>query len=355
MRWNAILLLFLSFSCFGQDSIRHETMQIVAVNYGPPEWAGVKYTQEDKIYNRSVWTFADNPALAGFDRKLAIAYRYQMKNLSMGVPNDDGNLELAFMKHEAFIDYGFGGKRKNWGIGLYYNNEKELQHTYHRTSLSTSYRILIQHHSIILGLGAGVQFSKLEDWQSLTFSDMIDPRHGFIYPTQEVEPSNKRLVTFISCGLRYNWNRLFFSYAFQSGPNGALALAGYPTSMMHNKLRTGYHILVEDDLTITPEFVANISTSYYNKEVSKGIRIATASNNYPLFSGYITFTYKDIAYGQLGIVNHSRMALRFGYQLRDLLIIHIGTSGYFVEKMMEIGGWASVEAGIRVQFNTSKK
>lgn len=334
---------------------------VLAQNEGNPlgaganEWNSATFTQEDKIYNRSVWTFADNPALAGFDRKLAFAYRFRAKNLSMGVPNDDGNLELAFMKHEAFIDYGFGGKKKNWGIGLYYNNEKEFQHTYHRAILSTSYRIQIKEHHLILGLAGGFQSTTLNNWDSFRFSDEYDPRYGFVYPTQEVRPSQLTRLPFVQFGLRYIWKRLFFGYALQNGPNGALALYGPPTDAIHNKLRIGYHILVEDDLTITPEFVTIVSTTYYNASGVPGILKGKATNNYPLFSGYVTFTYKDIAFGQLGIVNHNQMALNIGYQFRDLLVIYVATSGYFEEAMAEIGGWASIEGGMRIQIRTSKK
>lgn len=117
MRWLLVILV-LPILCIGQeysDTVQVDNIQSVPIgnpNLIEPEWSTKNYTQEDKIYNRSVWTFADNPALVGFDRKMAFAYRFRAKNLSMGVPNDEGNLELAFMKHEAFIDYGFGGKKK---------------------------------------------------------------------------------------------------------------------------------------------------------------------------------------------------------------------------------------------------
>ena len=184
---------------------------------------------------------------------------------------------------------------------------------------------------------------------------MIDPRAGFIYRTNEVRPSNRRIIGFVKAGLRYNWKRLFFGYALQNGPAGPFALSGYPTDVIDNRLRVGYHIKVEDDLTITPEFVTTVSTTYYNASSVPGILKSKATNNYPLFSGFVTFTYQDVAYGQIGIVNHNRMALNIGYQFRDLLVFYVVTSGYFIEEMAEIGGWASVEGGIRIQFNTQKK
>jgi hypothetical protein len=70
---------------------------------GSDEWNSVIYSQEDKIYNSSLWTFIDNPVLAGFDRKLAVGYRFRMKNLAMGVPNDEGILDVTKVLLELFL------------------------------------------------------------------------------------------------------------------------------------------------------------------------------------------------------------------------------------------------------------
>ncbi|MFT5019937.1 MAG: hypothetical protein ACI9CU_001329, partial [Polaribacter sp.] len=170
---------------------------------GSDEWNSVTYSQEDKIYNRSVWTFVDNPALAGFDRKLAFGYRFRMKNLAMGVPNDNGNLEVAFMKHEAFVDLPFGGPKQNWGLGLHYSHEKELRHRYHRVQLAQSHRVkLIKDHYLVIGLSFTVLFSRLDSWDDLIFGDMIDPRYGLVYPTNELRPSDQRTLPYMNAGLR---------------------------------------------------------------------------------------------------------------------------------------------------------
>ncbi len=346
MRIFVVLFFLLSVSCFAQTE--SDTIEVAP----SPEWSSPNYSQEDKIFNRSIWTFVDNPALAGFDRKLAVAYRFRMKNLSMGVPNDEGNLELAFMKHEAFLDLPFGGPKQNWGGGVYYSHEKELQHTYHRIEMARSLRIQFpKSHNLILGLSIGVQFSKLDDWDKLTFGDMFDPRLGMIYQTQEMKPVEGRVLTSFNAGARYYWKRFSFDYAFQSGPNGAWALAGMSTRAVVNKLRTAYHIKAGDAITVSPELVAEITTTYISiSQADANMQKLKATNNFLLFSAYATISYKDIVFAQLGMADLNRITLGLGYQLKDMLVIQVGASSYFDRTMQKIGGMASVDAGIRYQI-----
>lgn len=341
-------LIFFLLPLIGLSQEKTDTTVVAA-----QEWDNENYTQEDKIYNRSVWTFVDNPALAGFDRKLAVAYRFRMKNLAMGVPNDEGNLELSFMKHEAFVDLPFGGPKQNWGLGLYYNHEKEMEHTYHRVQMARSLRIkLAADHNLIIGFSIGVQFSKLDDWENLVFGDMIDPRYGLVYSTQEQRPPDNRVIGYYGGGLRYYWKRFSFDYSCQSGPNGTWALAGAPTSEVRNKFKAVYHINAKDGVTISPEIVGEIHTVYatFNSGTSASTAVQRATNNFGSFSAYATISYKDMVYGQLGVADLNRFTFRGGYQLRDYLIIEVGGSSYFDETMKKIAGLASVEASVRYQI-----
>ncbi|MBI1286766.1 MAG: type IX secretion system membrane protein PorP/SprF [Flavobacteriales bacterium] len=347
MRWATFILLFYFGSVCAQNATDSTTVP-------EPEWETKNYTQEDKIYNRSVWTFVDNPALAGFDRKLAVAYRYRMKNLAMGVPNKDGNLTLAFQRHEAFVDLPFGGPKQNWGMGLYYSYEKELQHTYHRIQMARSFRIQFpKGHNLILGFSVGVQLAKLNNQDRLTFPDMIDPRSGFIYSTWEPRRWDHMAIPYLNGGIRYYWKRFVFDYAVQLGPSGVWALAGAPrTSDVRNKFKAAYHFNVGDDVTISPELVGEIIT-YYGVFYPNGPdkpHINKATNNFGLFSGYVTITYKDMVYGQIGVADLNRWSFRAGYQLKDYLVIQLGVSSYLNPTMEKIGGLASVDGGIRYQI-----
>ncbi|MCB9192534.1 MAG: type IX secretion system membrane protein PorP/SprF [Flavobacteriales bacterium] len=329
-----LLLLLLSTALFAQEKPDSTATP-------QPEWDTKNYTQVDKIYNRSVWTFVDNPALAGFDRKLAVAYRYRMKNLKMGVPNKKGEMVLAFQQHEAFVDLPFGGPKQNWGMGLYYAYEKELQHTYHRVQMARSLRIrLVKEHYLILGLSFGVQFSDI-DWNTLSFGDQIDPRFGFIYATQELNRTGNRIVSLINGGLRYYWKRLAFDYSVQYGPNGVWGLAGYDPNILRNRFKLVYHINAGDDVTISPEFAGNLTLIPTNM-----LRNA----RFGLYSGFLTITYKDMVSGQLGISDSNSLRFRALYQFRDMLVFQVGLSSYLNRNMREIAGLGGIDVGIRYQI-----
>ncbi|MCF8276837.1 MAG: type IX secretion system membrane protein PorP/SprF [Flavobacteriales bacterium] len=332
MRWNVLVFLVISFSCFAQEKVDSTIVS-------EPEWETKNYSQEDKIFNRSVWTFVDNPALAGFDRKLSVAYRYQMKNLAMGVPNKKGNLTLGFQRHEAFVDLPFGGPKQNWGMGLYYSYEKELQHTYHRVQMARSLRIkLIKEHYLILGFSFGVQFAKLNDWDKLIFGDAIDPRYGLVYPTNEIRPNTKTIISYFDVGLRYYWRRFSFDYAFHQGPNGLGGLAGSSSIVFANRIKAAYHFNVGDGVTISPEMALNIT------------RVNVRTNAASILSAYATVTYKDMAFGQLGITDLNKLSFRAGYQLKDMMVVQFGLSSYLDKTMQRIGGIASIDLGIRYQI-----
>ena len=352
MRLLFITFLFISSTCSAQEKKDSVSIQ------SEPEWSATNYTQEDKIYNRSVWTFADNPALAGFDRKLAVAYRFGIRNLGLGVPNEDGNLVLGFMRHEASIDMPFGGPKQNWGMGVHYSHEKEFLYKYHQVEIPTSLRIQFpKNHNLILGLAIGIQFSKLDSWSDFTFGDMIDPRHGFVYPTNEVRRNDRRTLGYFRGGIRYYWKRLAFDYSVQHGPHGTWALAGAPTLIVRNKLHTTYHINVGDGVTISPAVVADVLTTYgtFYPNGPDDSWVFRATNNFALVSGFATISYKDMVYGQLGILDHNRLSIKAGYQLKDMLVIEAGVSSYVDQTMEKIGGLAGVEGSIRYQIRAWAK
>jgi hypothetical protein len=346
---RSVIELFILLTLLGTVARAQEATDTTALP--ETEWATKNYTQEDKIYNRSVWTFVDNPALAGFDRKLAVAYRYRMKNLKLGVPNKDGNLVLGFQQHEAFVDLPFGGPKQNWGMGLYYTYEKELQHTYHRVQMARSLRIrLVQEHYLILGFSVGVSFSKLEDWERFTFGDMINPRTGFVYETQEIKPSPSRVVPYYGFGFRYHWKRLSFDYVFRFDPDNGLALSGAPVPLMNNKLKAAYHIYAGESITISPELVFSATSTLSRKQTGPNSSAPQIGSSFYLFSGYVTITYEDMVFGQLGIMDNNKLIFRLGYQLKDMLVIQFGLSSYLDKKMDKIAGIALVEGGIRYQI-----
>ena len=303
----------------------------------PGEWATKRYIQADKIYNRAVWTFADNPALAGFDRKLNVAYAFKALNLSQGI-GVEGKTTLANWNHTANIDFAFGGTKKNWGTGLHYMYKNAFYHKYQRIQWAHSYRIMLGQHHILLGHAIGIQLLTSRGWNTFTFGDMIDPRFGYIYVTQEVRPSNQTQFVYMSVGMRYNWRRLSVDYAYQHEPYEGLAFSQTPIKFNFHRLKAVYHIYVGDEVTISPECVV------FNNDL-KMWRI----------SPYVTITYRDMAFGQLGYEELGRLSFRAGYQFKDIASIMVGFSSFTDEVMVNIAGLASVDIGVRYQLNIRKK
>ncbi len=303
----------------------------------PEEWAGKGYIQADKIYNRAVWTFADNPALAGFDRKLNVAYAFKALNLSQGY-RVDYTTTLANWNHAANIDFAFGGTKKNWGTGLHYMYKNAFYHKYQRIQWAHSYRITLGQHHILLGHSIGAQFITSNGWNTFTFPDMIDPRSGFIYETQEIRRFDHLGMANVGAGLRYNWRRLSIDYAYQYEPDELLAFMGASRSFNFHRLKAVYHIYVGDEVTISPECVV------FNNDLDMW-----------RFSPYVTITYRDMAFGQLGFEELGRLSFRAGYQFKDIASIMVGFSSYTDEVMVNIAGVASVDIGVRYQLNIRKK
>ena len=103
----------------------------------------------------------------------------------------------------------------NGGLGLLVTNDQAGKGTLNTTTVSGIYAYQ-QAVSRNFSLSAGFQatyFQKSLDWNKLTFGDMIDPRRGFIYNTNDVPRGGSReqrrllrrpdgLHRHLLCGLR---------------------------------------------------------------------------------------------------------------------------------------------------------
>jgi len=139
-----------------------------------------------------------NPAFAGSARcpRLNFNYRNQWPALT-------GTFVTYSTSYDQHID------ALNGGLGLLVLNDKAGEGTLSTTNVSLiySYQLNVNREfSIRFGL-QGTYVQKKVDWDKLTFSDMIDPRYGFIYPTSEVRPeTTKNFWDFSSGILAYSAN-----------------------------------------------------------------------------------------------------------------------------------------------------
>jgi len=96
------------------------------------------------------------------------------------------------------------------GIGVLLNTDRAGQGILNTTTVSFMYSFRLEVNrsfSMKLALQAAY-FQKHLDWQKLTFPDMIDKRHGFVFNTNEVPPSRltKRNADFAAGILGYGEN-----------------------------------------------------------------------------------------------------------------------------------------------------
>lgn len=143
-----------------------------------------------------------NPAFAGTARcpRLVMNYRNQWPSLT-------GSFVTTSASYDQHVETIQGG------LGLIVMNDAAAQSTLRTTTFSGIYSYqqpINKNFSIKAGFQA-TYFQKSLDWSKLTFGDMIDPRKGFIYETQDVpRGGNVKNVDF-SAGL------LGFSEKFYAG------------------------------------------------------------------------------------------------------------------------------------------
>lgn len=133
-----------------------------------------------------------NPAFAGSARcpRIALNYRNQWPALSK-----------TFITYAASYDQhvdAVGG-----GLGLLIMNDKAGEGTLNTTNISGIYAYqlnLSRDFSIRLGL-QGTWVQKKLDWDKLSFGDMIDPRYGYVYATQETRPDQNKSFADFSAGI----------------------------------------------------------------------------------------------------------------------------------------------------------
>jgi len=133
-----------------------------------------------------------NPAFAGtaICPRLIMNYRNQWPSIS-------GTYVTYSASYDQHIDAISGG------VGLMVNTDRAGEGTLTTNMISGiySYRLTVNRYfSIKAGFQASY-FQKNLDWQKLTFGDQIDPKHGFVFNTNEKLPELKRSATDFAVGL----------------------------------------------------------------------------------------------------------------------------------------------------------
>lgn len=161
-----------------------------------PQWLLAQDPQFSQFYANPIYL---NPAFAGSQRcpRLSLNYRNQWPALS-------GNFISYTASYDQHVD-------PIGGLGLIVLNDKAGEATLTTTSVSGiySYQLNVTREFSIRAGFQATYFQKKVDWDKLTFGDMIDPRYGFVYQTQEIRPNQNRSFWDFSTGLLAYSNRLY--------------------------------------------------------------------------------------------------------------------------------------------------
>lgn len=169
-----------------------------------------------------------NPAFAGAARcpRVALNYRNQWPALT-------GTFVTTSVSYDQYVE-GISG-----GLGLLVTNDQAGKGTLNTTTVSGlyAYQLSLRKFSIQAGFQA-TYFQKSLDWDKLTFGDMIDPRRGFIYNTNDVPRGGTVSNADFSAGLLGFSDKFYVGFAAHhlTEPNESLIVG---TSKLPMKL-TGH-------------------------------------------------------------------------------------------------------------------
>ena len=124
-----------------------------------------------------------NPALAGSTG---------CPRINMNYRNEWPQLTGNYVTYSASFDTY--SKDINGGIGLMATYDQQAEGTISTTMLGGiySYNLKINRKTSLMFGARAAYYQKFLDWNKLTFGDMIDPRRGFIYQTNDIPRGGKR-------------------------------------------------------------------------------------------------------------------------------------------------------------------
>jgi type IX secretion system PorP/SprF family membrane protein len=144
-----------------------------------------------------------NPAFAGSRvcPRFALNYRNEWPNIS-------GNFVTKAAAYDQKVESLFGGL----GIIILTDNAAKTLKTTRVSAVYAYNQAITRQLSINFGLEA-TYFQKSLDWNKLTFGDMIDPRRGFVYPTNDLSRGGTSSGVDFSAGIIGYTEKLFFGFA----------------------------------------------------------------------------------------------------------------------------------------------
>ncbi len=271
-----------------------------------------------------------NPAFAGAARcpRIAMNYRNQWPSLS-------GTFVTSSASYDQHVDGIYGG------LGLIVTNDKAGEATLNTTNISAiySYQLKINRQfSLRFGFQATF-FQKSLDWNKLTFGDMIDPRRGFVYQTNDVPRGGSISNVDFSAGVIGYSDKFFAGFAVHhlTQPNESLITGTSPLPMkftghMGAKISLSNNKYSTNDASIAPNIMYRAQGTF--QQLNMGLYLTKGA-----LTGGVWYRNKDAFIVLVGVTSEH---FKFGYSY-DLTVSKLG---------MQSGG--SHELSMTLNFNCKK-
>ncbi len=271
-----------------------------------------------------------NPAFAGAARcpRIAMNYRNQWPSLS-------GTFVTSSASYDQHVDGIYGG------LGLIVTNDKAGEATLNTTNISAIYSYQLKiNRSFSLRFGfQATFFQKSLDWNKLTFGDMIDPRRGFVYQTNDVPRGGSISNVDFSAGVIGYSDKFFAGFAVHhlTQPNESLIAGISPLPMkftghMGAKISLSNNKYSTNDAAVSPNIMYRAQGTF--QQLNMGLYLTKGA-----LTGGVWYRNKDAFIVLVGVTSEH---FKFGYSY-DLTVSKLG---------MQSGG--SHELSMTLNFNCKK-
>lgn len=145
-----------------------------------------------------------NPAFAGAKRcpRVVMNYRNQWPSISG-----------TFVTYSASFDMHID--KMHGGIGAHFLADRAGEGTLNtfQGSLMYAYQLNVSRKFTLRFAAQATLMQRSLDWSKLTFGDQIDPRYGFVFSTNEVQPNLSRIFFDMSAGFVGYTENIYFGFA----------------------------------------------------------------------------------------------------------------------------------------------
>ncbi|MBN2729474.1 MAG: type IX secretion system membrane protein PorP/SprF [Bacteroidales bacterium] len=280
-----------------------------------------------------------NPAMAGTPvcPRLIMNYRNQWPSIS-------GQYVTYNASYDQHVDALSGG------IGVLVNVDRAGEGT-----LSTTMASGIYSYKLDIGrkfsLKAGIQATFLQkslDWEKLTFGDQIDPRHGFVFNTNEVYPSDGLVKTFadFSAGMVGYSERFYAGFAVHHLTTPNEGFISYSELPMKYTVHAGAIISIEGDNSrkrTIEETSLSPNIMFQKQQEFEQLNYGLYLNKFPFVGGVWYRHNFDNSDAVIVLLGFQQQVFKFGYSY-DLT----------VSKLTNASGGAH-EFSLTIQFECSPK